>query len=461
MKKSLLSAVMLLAGVAATAQNYTLYGFTNVKFTDQNGETFAPYGVFSKVSANGKYAVGTDMSNYYSSFMWNVENPSSLECINATANRISAFDVTDDGMVVGGYEKRSDMEKKDVMYPAYKPLDGEWQKLPVHAEASEYYMTTNNEYVNTARAVTPDGKFIAGQGHRKTGQEWSDVFNKYLEKADIVVYLWEKKGDSYELTSFDDLSKKSYFYDEAKGEFVQRYESVSYDFIVYDITNDGKTIVGVNFSNTGGQNPAFVRDGKLYQLFDCGEEGKPYEEWNFNGGIINSVDKHGNMYGYYVLPPVGDEDQGEMKYFKFTTDNKIEYLNTLVVAAAADGMQITQNCGISYPQAVSEDGKVIVGGGVTTLMGEAVNTPEVLYDPNYVSGIDGISATNKLGVDYRSCGTLFVDGQYNSAELYSVNGALLDSGKQGKVFNLANRANGTYIVKVNTADGVQSFKVVK
>ncbi len=184
-------------------------------------------------------------------------------------------------------------------------------------------------------------------------------------------------------------------------------------------------------------------------------------ELNFEGGVIWQIDKKGNMYGYYVLNPKEDEEKGEMKNFKLTTDNKIEYLNKMVYAVTNEGNYITTACGMSYPQAASADGKVIVGGGVTTVFGSMVNTPEVLYDPNYVDGIDGITSENKLGVDYRSCGTLFVDGQYNSAELYSVSGALLDSGKQGKVFSLANRANGTYIVKVNTGEGVKSFKVVK
>ncbi len=459
MKKSLLlSAMMLVAGAASiSAQNYTSYGFTNVEFVDQNGEKFAPYGVFQKVSANGKYAVGTDMNNFYSSFMWKAENPSELECINATSNRISAFDVTDDGMIVGGYENRPDFNKKDVMYPAYKPLDGEWQMLPIHEDASEYYMNINSEYVNTARAVTPDGKFIAGQGHRKLGETWNSALNKVSDVADIIAYKWEKKDDGYEMTAFDDLATKSLFYNETSGEFVQLYDSVSYDFMVYDISHDGSTIVGTNTASTGGQNPAFIRDGKLYQLFNCGEAETPYEEWTFGGGIISSIDCNGNMYGYFQL----QMGEGEYKFFKFTPDNKMVYLDNLVICATADGTQITQGGQMGYPQSVSDDGKVIVGGGVTTLMGESVNTPEVLYDPNFVSGIDGITSENKPGVDYRSNGMLFVDGQYNSAELYSASGALLDSGKQGKVFSLANRANGTYIVKVSTGEGVKSFKVVK
>ncbi len=262
MKKSLLlSAMMLVAGAASmSAQGYTSYGFTNVVFTDNNGETFAPYGVFQKVSENGQYAVGTDIQVFSSSFLWKAENPSELECINATSNRISAFDVTNDGMIVGGYEKRADFEKKDIVYPAYKTLDGEWQTLPVHKDASTYYMKSNDDWINTARAVTPDGKFIAGQGHRKIGEKWESTFNKYLDVADIIVYLWEKKGDTYEMTAFDDLATKALYLNETTNTFETKYDSVSYDFIVYNISDDGKTIVGVNFAETGGQNPTLIQN---------------------------------------------------------------------------------------------------------------------------------------------------------------------------------------------------------
>ncbi len=461
-KRLLLSAMMLVASAAsALAQNYTSYGFTSTVFTDHEGNTFAPYGVLRKVSDNGQYAVGTDTECFYSSFMWKAENPSEIECVNATLNRISAFDVSNDGTIVGGYEKREDWETKDIMYPAYKPLDGEWQTLPVHIDASEYYMTINDEWVNTARAITPDGKFIAGQGHRKLGEVWNSTLNKVSDVADIIVYLWEKKGDTYELTAFDDLATKAVYLNEATNSFETKYDSVSYDFMVYDISDDGKTIMGVNFAESGGQNPAFIRDGKLYQLLDCGEEETPYEERSFAGGVIWTGDRQGNMYGYIELDPVGDAERGEMKYFIFTTDNKMIYVNNQVIGVTDAGNYITTDCNMTHPQSASNDGKVIVGGGTTTLYGTAVNTPEVLYDPNYVDGIDAIKASDNVSIDYRACGTLFVDGEYASAQLYNVSGALLDGGKQGKIFSLANRANGTYIVKVNTAEGVKSFKVVK
>ena len=74
------------------------------------------------------------------------------------------------------------------------------------------------------------------------------------------------------------------------------------DETLRDISNDGRTLVGLNVSGRGGFNPAFIRDGVLVQLFECGEEDSPEEEVNFNGGYIQTIDANGNMYGYYADP---------------------------------------------------------------------------------------------------------------------------------------------------------------
>ena len=60
-KKLLLAAALFGAALMpAEAQNYEYYEFTNDVWIDDNGDSNVPVGVFHKVSANGRYAVGCD-----------------------------------------------------------------------------------------------------------------------------------------------------------------------------------------------------------------------------------------------------------------------------------------------------------------------------------------------------------------------------------------------------------------
>ncbi len=483
MKKHLLltAALFIVGTMCMTAQNYKKYSFANRMFATESGDSMQILGYFSHVSANGKYAVGTDLNFNYFAYMWSKEYPDSLININSTANRISAFDVTNDGTIVGGYENRKDMSEEDIMYPAYRTPDGVWHKLPVHKNASEYYMKTSTEYMNTVRAVTPDGKFMAGQGHVKIGQKWVEAMHKYSDVTTILPYLWERNGDEITMTAFDNLAKNSLYYNESIGAFYQKHDSVSVDFVVYDISDDGKTIAGVNFAESGGQNPAFIRDGKLYQFFDCGEEMTPIEERNFNGGMITSIDSNGNMYGYYV------DDEAVMHYFQYTADNKFVMLDEMVIAVAANGTKLTKNVDLYSPLDISNDGSVIVGGGTTTLMGAVVNAPELLWDSyNYdlannvqlkdcqISEYAVVDSTITLSGTFANVGStvvenikvvVYADGTEVGAEI--VDGLYLNPSNAGNfaLKNISFKAEGDFdvwmeITEVNgTADADPSNNV--
>ncbi len=384
MKKNLFLTATLLFAIAlgTVAQNYTKYSFSHVTFPDDSGTEMNVYGYFSKVSNNGKYAVGTcvDQALPNVAYMWSSENPKTLTNINSTANRISAFDVTNDGMIVGSYENRSNMTEEDVMYPAYRTTDGVWHKLPVHKNASTYFMTNNIEFTNSARAVTPDGKYIAGQGHLVVGKTWVEAMGKESDVTALIPYLWERNGDSYKMTAFDNLTNNSLYYNADIKGFYQKHDSVNVEFVVYDISNDGKTIVGVNFAASGGQNPAFIRNGKLYQFFDCGEEDTPNSERNFNGGTILSIDSNGNMYGYYSYYKNPDDEYPTDIYFQYTAKGKFIELDKMTIGATADGTVLTRDCGLYSPLSISDSGNTIAGGGVASVYGGMTNAPEILHD---------------------------------------------------------------------------------
>ena len=66
-----------------------------------------------------------------------------------------------------------------------------------------------------------------------------------------------------------------------------------------------------------------------------------------------------------------------------------------------------------------------------------------------------------MSVSFAGGNTLFVNGEYDKATIYNAAGAVVAEGRQGKAFNMAGKAAGTYIVKVDTANGMKTFKVAK
>ncbi len=465
MKKVLLlsSALALVASAVNAQDNWTKQSFDEVQFYDElYGEYWTVHGVFNHVSANGKYAVGCDDTGESTStggaFMWKLEKPTELEQLSTTSDRISACDVTNDGTIVGSFEKRDDPEKKVVCYPGYKPLGGEWVQLPVPEQYSTYFARLR-DFAEEARAVTPDGKFIAGNFHYKTGEK--DVLGQIVDVTVQPVIVWEKQGEEYVIKAcYPELGKagESLVFDEETGELKTVDHEVNYvQFLVRDISNDGSTVVGVNIAGTGAFNPAFVRDGKLVQLFNCGEESDPDETKNFNGGQIMTIDANGNMYGYYV------DASAITKGFVYTSGGKLEWTDNIYSCASKDGVRFaSSDKGLPSVLDCSEDGYVVVGAGIGANDLGQYNYPVLTYSDKATSSVDRLEAIRaNVGVSFGNGGMLYVNGEYHKATVYNASGSVVAEGGQGKAFNLGANASGVYVVKVETASGLKTFKVAR
>lgn len=455
----------LLAFTAATANaQKTVYSFQSETWTDDTyGDPYDCRGQFSHVSANGQYAVGCDDQELSASqggaFLWKRSEPGKINFINTTLNRISAVDVANDGTIVGSFEDRGeDMETNAIAYPGYRTLDGIWTALDVPDNYSLKQAKTN-DFMEEARAITPDGKYIAGNVHLVVGSKV--VAEQKLEVVYLTPVLWEKNPDGYKLkTVYTGLGAKGKSLTYKDGALVDVADSVNYkQFLVWDISNDGKTIVGVNTADNGGQNPAFIRDGRLVQLYNCDTDtlGEDQEYGNFNGGVCNSIDANGNVYGYYV-----EADGDTKKNFVYTADGKLEFFDKPVVCATKDGTKLTTSTdGVPYVFDCSEDGQVVAGCGVGANEIGAYTYPMLACDENATS-IDRIgNIRNNVSVDYRRGGNLYVNGEYSKATLYDAAGRELMSGVQGQAFNVNRLPGGSYIVKVSTANGEKSFKIAR
>lgn len=459
MSKLLFFAAML--GVTLSTSGQAVYDFRdNVFYAPIYEESATPLGVFYSVSPNGQYAVGCDdhVMNCMESYLWSRDCPDSLMIINATANRMSAIDVSDSGTVVGSYENRGDdLGTKAVTYPAVRSIDGTWTVLPVPDTYSEYQARNTSSFADEARAITPDDKYIAGNVHLVVG--YNSTWN-----TDIVYrtpLLWELTDTGYvikEVYSGLGDAGKSYLY--RNGELVLQEEPVNYTtFLVYDISRDGSTICGVNTAGSGGQNPSIIKDGVLIQLFDCGSYGiTDYDSLNFNGGICNSIDANGNVYGYYV------DFDSSVKYFVYTNENKIVYYDKWYVCAAADGTLIPQsNDMIAYVEDCSDDGMIVAGGGETTLpYGASANYPVIIDYAATPTGVERIKAIkSNISITYNRGSMLYINGEYDKAEVFNASGTKVAQGRQGKAFNMSGMPSDTYLIKVESAGGDKTFKVVK
>lgn len=458
MKKLLLLATLML-GFYSILEAQNLYDFSTYTFFDTvDTMDVTPLGVFYNISPNGKYAVGCDDAemNCKESYLWQSDDPDELTILNTAPTRISTIDVSDKGTIVGSFEDRGDsLDVKAVAYPAYKMLDSAWVTLPVPDNYSEY-QGMYNSFAEEARAITPDDKYIAGHAHLIVG------YNSTWD-YDIVYptpLLWEKTDTGYILKEvYTELGDSSKSYLLVDGEMtLQKGEMYYQSFFVYDISRDGSMICGANTAASGGQNPAIIKDGVLMQLFDCGEYGvTDYDYLNFNGGVCNSIDANGNVYGYYV-----DYD-ATVKYFVYTNEGALVYYDNWYVCGDMYGNKMPQTIGdITYVQDCSDDGTIIVGGGATTTgTGASVNYPMAMTDFD-ISGIDRVENIKKnVGISYNRGGTLYINGEYTTAEVFDASGKVIASGKQGKSFNTGGLPTGTYIVRVNTANGTNTYKIIR
>lgn len=138
---------------------------------------------------------------------------------------------------------------------------------------------------------------MAGQVYVSTG-EIDEYFG--IEKVYLLPVVWENNEIK---KVYDDLGINTFY--------------------VYGISEDGNTVVGVNTAENGGQNPAYIKDGKLYNVFSCDDP----ETNTFDGGILCSIDAEGNMYGYFL------DDSDVYKYFSVKADGSIVYFDQLVTCA--------------------------------------------------------------------------------------------------------------------------------
>lgn len=464
MKKFLLLTAALMLGIAANAENTSkVFGSY---FSEYYGSEMSLSGMFKGVSGNGKYAVGYDDGVFdYISYIWNADKPDELEYF-----RFNCYmeDVADDGTVVGAYLPKQGVNEGG---PAiYK--DGVWTDLPMHETC-----IGTDPGTNTAVRISPDGKYIAGM-----------LFCEHSAGGDYKIYpcLWTRNDNTgeYELNVYNNIDLP-----EHQG------------FIVYDMSDDGRYIVGRVFTGFGSTIPAYIKDGK-FNIFNELTQETYIEEWDGNGngvfdpdneefdvylettdyyidgvkdqaqcdGQIMGVDNNGNMIGWItILNP--EDGSGYNTGFVFNEEKnesivEIPYMFGCAIQGddcifASNGaygpvyyMKGLNDTGIKMSDAfgiedtsyslvteISADSKVVIGG--TVFVGEVtMNQPFIVNLEQPCSGVQKTPTESEKIVISTNNGEINVIGADNVA-VYSLNGTLV-----------SNKANtsvpaGIYVVKAD------------
>ena len=218
MRRTLFVLAMALACVGLTAQNRVV--------VYEDGEGYA-FGLFNRVSDNGKWAVGCDDYFQTGSYIVDVERPETLNVISGGV----LYDVSDDGMAVGAWYENmgTPLEPAYACRAAYYK-DGGWVRLTLPLE------TSGQSY---ARCVSADGKYIGGMIFC-TAKD-SEIGGKHYP----CIWTYNDATEEYDLTCFNRMQLPG-----------------NMGFTVNDMSNDGSLIVGAIFTDAGGMVPAMVRDGK-------------------------------------------------------------------------------------------------------------------------------------------------------------------------------------------------------
>jgi uncharacterized membrane protein len=155
--KTLCCLLALTAALGLSAQTKVVTVYT----TGTEGDLANLYagGTFWGISPNGEYATGNAEGYAGTSFLWNRTTGEFTQITSEHGEECYAYDVSNDGVVVGCFAHDNNGEVKEGTEPYIVPgywKDGVWTALEIPFEIQR---TDMNGY---ARAISGDGRTITG-----------------------------------------------------------------------------------------------------------------------------------------------------------------------------------------------------------------------------------------------------------------------------------------------------------
>ncbi len=469
-----LLAVMLLCPAAMTAQTPTVtyYGCPD----ELGGVTLES---ICRVSCNGQYAVTssgltTTSLEEYAGAIWNRDTGEWTvvnESHSTPSKAVILCDVANDGTIVGAHPvldySISNYQWKPAVYK-----DGTWTDLPLPGKIhySEYASSLSDiEYTSVAKRITPDGSTIVGDMYILDDNILVGNETKSVSRWEPVVWKLNSDGD-WDLQTFYQETQEAGIYG-------------NQGFIAYDISHDGKYVVGETSSVRGDNLPAMinVETGKVswivgpelkwnslenrYSEFTNEENNEYREEWW--DGIANCIDANNNVYYYY-----SDGDGKSYSYIWNIDTNEKESLNGQVVACGNGELVIGMNKILKGDTSIdlsdiytvlnmSDDGTVLAGGGYySTDYGYESNYPLLaVVDYGTGTGISAQKLTDSGVLVSRTNNGFEVKGEYDDVMLVNAAGQIV--AKVNAQGTLVAPAGGLYIVKVVKGGKTSTYKMAK
>lgn len=460
MKKLLLSVCACAVAGTMMAQDLEQATLYVPEFDTQTMEGI--YGTIYGMSPNGEYAAGYDDCFRTSAFIWTRASGKFEEIDLASM----IMDASNDGTFVGNYWV--EIPGTDG-YVASRPgyyKDGVWKPLPILRAETGLTKGTGeeaNDMNGCAMAISGNARFIAGY-----------ITDEYIYKLYPALWQYNDELQDYELiNTFENIQENIDALD------------CPYGWVVKGMSDDGTIITGFSEWGSGARSSAVLINGEEKRLTCLKDPMEIYEE--------TGEDQYLDAEGWAQVSPNGQYLAG---YFASSANNMGLCGWTWTpdqesVVFAADGSVITtvDNNGVAYGSsslmgnpakyedgvmtqlndiydwgevsesylstifACSEDGSVLGGIAMTSFAFGPLQIPAIL-----VTGETGDvkSIKNNKNTVVMTNGCVYINGEYNNARVYNMQGVLAAEATQGNI-DLNQVPAGIYIVNV---DG-NSFKVVK
>ncbi len=427
--------------------------------------------IFQSVSDNGKYVAGYSSASYggaNTGFVYLVEEDT-LICLNPKYEEnpefshlvsASAMDVSDAGIVVGRYTF-ADAELYESEPGYYNIGTGIWTKLELPKEI-EGKIEYENAVYGEATSISADGKYIGGYILMKM-----DNSTRSKLVAREVACVWVRTNDDatnpeYKLQQPVDTDHKKIM---TTGDRA------------YRMSNDGRWLGGLGTNGFGAFNVMIwenhFNDSLLDRTILIGKEDIDREGDTNEDGVVD--DEDGGADGQYwwggnvyCVSPSGEWICGESTYngtgyadaeqpamgFRYNTITKVledSLFGGIPFVIFDDGEMIYSKEGITSS---SVDKSVYCGTYATNAGFGNMNYPMVIL--NNVTPVEYVEDLN-INI-YVNNSTLFVEGEFTSAEIYSSLGALVGVFDSNEI-NVANINKGVYIVRIINGNQATTKKI--
>lgn len=411
---------------------------TSFKTCMLDGEE-VPLGGTLRVSDNGKYAVGYDESSEmtYAGYIIDVETMKITYLNDYTGSKndgLKVGDVSDDGTIVGAFPNHyTSSTGRDSLAWAigYKPLNSDWVELPLPKSILTKYLNLYS-YSPEARLISPDGKVICAMIWVSYGSEEDNTYRSVW--APVVYHL---DGDTVTMQEPD-------------------YTKLTHQgFCPYDMTDDGRYIVGRGEAEDGGGLPMMydMQENTYIQLNKVKWEDTKEDGDHWTEGQALCIDNEKNVYlaysdGYGVIhSEIYNIPTGETTELK-TSLNVSCGIPGFILGSATyqseaeviEGPQVNLSP-MSAVLSISDDGRVLAGCGYTATEYGEWNYPAIAVLSGTPSGVKGVQADG-------------VSAGADKTEVFNVQGQNVGS-------SLIGLSHGMYVVKGVKDGKAYTRKVVK